>query len=385
MRDFEIRGKSIHCPVSLGLKSIGNEPKEKLSMSEKEKEEDENFIKFKKDIEGKKQTVLFIGAGVNCTKDRKMMWPDLLNYLMDYAKGRLDVSSYEREIITKALMEGKEDKEDNLRLKMKANQMFPSEVKASIIKHLLGDLYIPLLQDFLYGKDVNSELQKGCRQYVAGKGNNDNPFFSLFSIADFILRHDNIKSVVTYNYDNYLSSAINLLKDNADYKHRISHPIIPLDIYSGWKDKPFKNENFLIYHIHGMVQPNNEVAPHCSNQVVLSLEEYYDMARDAYSWHSATQLFYLTHYTCAFIGASLSDMTMQRVLHYANLKQSGENVYYLTAKTSDDKKQAAKTSNNKKQAEVLEKLKNSYLELLGLKVVYDTGYEELYKKMNQIA
>jgi len=45
--------------------------------------EDENFIKFKKDIEGKKQTVLFIGASVNYANDRKMMWPDLLNYLME--------------------------------------------------------------------------------------------------------------------------------------------------------------------------------------------------------------------------------------------------------------------------------------------------------------
>lgn len=264
--------------------------------------EDENFTKFREDIEGKKQTVLFIGAGVNYTKDRKMMWPDLLNYLMDYAKGRLDDSSYEREIITKALMEEKEDKEDkedkkeekddNLKLKMKANQMFPSEVKASIIKQLLGDFYIPLLRDFLYGKDVHSELQKGYKQYVEGTGNLDTPFFSLLSIADFILHHENIKSVVTYNYDNYLSSAINLLKDDVNFKPQKKREIEPLDIYSGWKDKPFKNDNFLIYHIHGMVQPENEVAPHCSNQVVLSLEEYYDMARDLYSWQSATQIFF---------------------------------------------------------------------------------------------
>ena len=68
-------------------------------------------------------------------------------------------------------------------------------------------------------------------------------------------------------------------------------------------------------------------------------------------------------------------MTMQRVLHYANLKQSGENVYYLTAKTSSTESD-----------EVLQKLKNSYLELLGMKVIYDTkGYENLYKQMNNIA
>ena len=335
------------------------------------------FLLFKKDIEGKKQTVLFIGAGVNFTPNQNLLWGDLLNYLMEHATGKLKALPEERKIITEALMDerSKHETKDRLKLRLAANQTFSSEVKASIIKQLLGNLYIPLLQDFLYGWNVRSELQKGCDNYVSGKDSKDTPFYGLFSIADFILSHDSVKVVVTYNYDDYLSSAINLLKDNADYKPRISHPIIPLDIYSGWKDKPFKNDCFMIYHIHGMIHPGDGIVPHRSNQVVLSLEEYYDMARDTYSWHSATQIFYLTHFTCAFIGASLSDMTMQRVLHYANLKQSGENVYYLTAKTSSTESD-----------EVLQKLKNSYLELLGMKVIYDTkGYENLYKQMNNIA
>ena len=339
--------------------------------------DDKVFARFKEDIEGKKQTVLFIGAGVNYSEGYNLLWSDLLNHLMSHAMGRLNACGREQQIITQALLEGKIEKEtvENLKFKIKANQSFPMEVKASIIKRLLGDLYIPLLQDFLYGWNVRSELQKGCERFVAGKAAKDTPFHSLFSIADFILSHYNIKAVVTYNYDDYLSSAINLLKEDANYRPRIMHEIEPLDVYSGWKDYPFKNDSFLIYHIHGMIQPNNKVAPNCSNQVVLSLEEYYDMARDVYSWHSATQIFYLTHYTCAFIGASLVDMTMQRVLHYANLNQSGENVYYLAAKTS-------KTESD----EVLQKLKNSYLELLGMKVVYDTvGYEHLYKQMNNIA
>lgn len=340
--------------------------------------EDANFIKFREDIEGDKQIVLFIGAGVNRTKGHNMMWPDLLEHLMSHATGRLNASPKEREIIAKAFLEEKNKKNEtieSLKLRRKADQMFSVEVKASIIKQLLGDFYIPLLQDFLYGWDVRSELLKGCKQYMTGQANEKSPFFSLFSIADFILHHENIKSVVTYNYDNYLSTAINLLRDDVNFKPQKKRKIEPLDIYSGWKDKPFRNDNFLIYHIHGMAQPENEVAPHCSNQVVLSLEEYYDMARDLYSWQSATQIFYLTHYTCAFIGASLVDMTMQRVLHYANLEKSGENVYYLSAKTSNDK-----------QSEVLEKLKNSYLELLGLKVIREKdGYEQLFRKMNQIA
>lgn len=333
------------------------------------------FSTFKEDIEGEKKMVLFVGAGVNYDKSHRLLWTDLLNHLMSHAIGKLNATPDERRIIAEALMDGdnKEENAESLKLRMNASQKFSSEVKASIIKQLLGNLYIPLLRDFLYGWNVRSELQKGSEDYVASKNAKSTSFHSLFSIADFILSHDNVKAVITYNYDDYLSTAINLLKNNANYKPRIKHEIHPLDIYSGWKDDPFKNGCFAIYHIHGMIQPGNKVAPHCSNQVVLSLEEYYDMARDAYSWHSATQLFYLTHYTCAFIGASLADMTMQRVVHYANLNQSGEKVYYLSAKASDGAN------------EVLEILKNSYLEQLGLKVVYDKeGYEHLYKQMNEL-
>ncbi len=333
------------------------------------------LITFKEDIEKGKRTVLFLGAGINNTKGQHLMWPDLLDFLMDRAASRLNASDEEREIITRAFKNNDKDRSvENLELKLKASQTFSVEVKASIIKQLLGEFYIPTLKQFVYGWDVRGMLREGCQRYVANPNAADSPFHSLFSIADFILKHDNIKAVVTYNYDNYLSSAINLLMENDIYKQKNSRTIKPLDIYSGWKDAPVTDKEFLIYHIHGMVLPDDKIAPHCSNQVVLSMEEYYDMARDVYSWQSSTQIFFLTHYTCAFIGASLSDMTMQRVLHYANLKQSGENVYYLSAKLP-----------NNPSADAFQKLNNSYFRLIGLKVVYDTeGYGKLYEKLNQI-
>ena len=234
------------------------------------------FLIFKEDIEAKKRTVLFLGAGINNTSERNLMWPDLLDFLMDHAASRLNASNDERKIIVQAF-KNKDDEEtvENLKLKLKASQTFSVEVKVSIIKQLLGEFYIPTLKKFVYGWDVRGTLREGCKQYVANPNVVDAPFHSLFSIADFILKHDNIKAVVTYNYDNYLSSAINLLMDDAVYKQKNSRTIKPLDIYSGWKDKPITDEVFLIYHIHGMVLPDDMVAPHCSNQVVLSMDILY--------------------------------------------------------------------------------------------------------------
>ena len=158
MRDLGIWGNdfALYPIVSHQLEK---NTKEWESLSEKEKKEDENFTRFREDIENNKKTVLFVGAGVNRTQGQNLLWSDLLNYLLKHAMGKLNATIEERKIIAEALMEGKEDKEDNLKLKMKACKMFPSEVKASIIKQLLGDancrifktdpinLFVPKLDD----------------------------------------------------------------------------------------------------------------------------------------------------------------------------------------------------------------------------------------------
>lgn len=130
-------------------------------MSEKEKKEDENFTRFREDIENNKKTVLFVGAGVNRTQGQNLLWSDLLNYLLKHAMGKLNATIEERKIIAEALMEdgNKVETMEILKLKMNANQKISSEVKASIIKQLLGDancrifkmdainLFVPNLDD----------------------------------------------------------------------------------------------------------------------------------------------------------------------------------------------------------------------------------------------
>lgn len=43
---------------------------------------DINFHNLKKDINSGKQLVLFLGAGVNFSKDVKLLWEDLINPLI---------------------------------------------------------------------------------------------------------------------------------------------------------------------------------------------------------------------------------------------------------------------------------------------------------------
>ena len=112
--------------------------------------EDANFIKFSEDIVGNKKTVLFLGAGVNYSKNNPMTWPYLLKHLMEHALVMMNATNEERQIVKRAFLgDTNNETVDSLKMLRKADQLFPPEVKASVVKQLLGDAYIPFLKEFL--------------------------------------------------------------------------------------------------------------------------------------------------------------------------------------------------------------------------------------------
>lgn len=335
------------------------------AMQEKEEILNTNLENLKEDLK-RKQTVLFLGAGINYSPHKRMMWNDLLEKLLNESISQLLTDNQAIDIIQKAFSESslKGDNTTNRQLYVKALQNFSVEMKASIIKQLLGDAYISSIQSFLYDNCLASDFEKYYRMY-SERGSMEGPFFSLFSVAEIILTHHNIKSVITYNYDTFLTTALNLM--NADRKYYRGKKFTPIDIYSIKQKKLLNKNSFPIYHVHGMINPPDEFIPDNDNQVVLTLEEFYQLAHDPYIWQTSLQMESLLLNTCVFIGTQLSDMTMQRILQYANLKEKQENVYLLTAHEPDD---------------LLLQLKNAYHTHCGIKVVYDKlGYEHLYNEL----
>ena len=66
-----------------------------------------NFDLFKRDLEDRKQMVLFVGAGINYSKDVKILWDDVINYLFEKTLSRhvigKNISTDDYCIIKKAL------------------------------------------------------------------------------------------------------------------------------------------------------------------------------------------------------------------------------------------------------------------------------------------
>ena len=183
-------------------------------------------------------------------------------------------------------------------------------------------------------------------------------------MARMIILYPYIKAVVTYNYDNFLKEAISILLESReeyftlDELERIGKRNLVIQDVSGFVYAQEMTDDILsIYHVHGYIQPPSESFIADNNQIVLSLDEYHENEKNIYSWPTATQLHFLSHYTCILAGMSLT----------ANGNPNIKNEQYLKAYSS------------------IREVKNVYHAKCGLNVIYNReGYFQLYKELNTI-
>lgn len=321
----------------------------------------QNIKEFFAEFEQNKAVALFLGSGTDITsvypEDKKydgirghrMKWDTLLDELIKYAC----VNEKDKEELKK----------------------FQAPLKAAILKQKLGNSYIPIIQQWLYShcnRRILNESYKYYQRYreePSCENLEKVPFGTLFILADLILRQKSIRAVFTQNYNNFLCETIKILQKepHSDYGYR---EIVPIDVYDGWKEDPFKDNSFLIYHVHGYIPSFSEMMPKPeSNHIVLSDDEFHRLSKNVYSWQNATQLHFFTHYTCILLGLSLDDMTTLRILRHANIENSGEKVYWLRGGWVDG-------------SEEEQRLKAEYFTTQHLCVVNDAkGYHHLYHQL----
>lgn len=321
----------------------------------------QNIKELFAEFEQHKAMALFLGSGTDITT----VYPEGARY--DHLRGSMmKWDTLLEELIKFACIE----MEDN-----KALKKFQAPLKAAVLKQKLGNSYIPIIQHWLYSHCNRQILEDSFEYYdryrhdPTAENMGKVPFFTLFILADLILRVKSVRAVITQNYNNFLREAIIILQKYSD-KTCHYRDLIPIDVYDGWKEDPFIDNRFLIYHVHGYIPSLSEMMPKPeSNHIVLSDDEFHLLSKNVYSWQNATQLHFFTHFTCMLIGLSLDDLTTLRLLRYANLENSGEKVYWLRGGGDDGDAEE-------------QKLKAEYFATQNLHVVNDAdGYKSFYHKL----
>ena len=128
------------------------------------------------------------------------------------------------------------------------------------------------------------------------------------SICEIVKKQKNVKSVITYNYDTFIEDC---LKE------------IGVRSFAVNGNKRDDNNSFPVYHVHGVIfrEHSNENP----KGIVLTENSYHRVYSEVFDWSNVEQLHALTRCTCFFIGLSMKDPNLRRLLEIAN-KDRGTSV-----------------------------------------------------------
>ncbi len=116
------------------------------------------------------------------------------------------------------------------------------------------------------------------------------------SLASLCTQSNSITSIVNYNYDSLFEKYL--------YEDRVPFSIL-------WDSNTrYKSESLPIFHPHGYMRLGGGPTTH----LILAESEYQRESSEPYSWPNLVQLKALCNSTCVFIGASMKDPNLRRLL-----------------------------------------------------------------------
>lgn len=163
------------------------------------------------------------------------------------------------------------------------------------------------------------------------------------------------QSIITYNFDDVMERALK------------SCGIGNYSIFG--QNQP--QQLFPIYHVHGFVPFENK--ENIKSLPVLSEEEYHRVYVNSYNWSNVEQIHALSRTTCIFIGLSMTDPNLRRLLDIANKDSEADprHFVFLPCIDSFGKDKAAEVKNNEAM-----RIQKEMFEELGLRVVWYKGHND---------
>jgi hypothetical protein len=123
-----------------------------------------------------------------------------------------------------------------------------------------------------------------------------------------------LRCVITYNFDGILE----------DYLHSLPITVPFESVFRS--DQPYGSK-LPIFHVHGFV-PSNSEANH--SDLVFTEGTYHRQYEHFYTWSNIIQLQHFSQDTCLFLGLSLTDPNIRRLLDIATrFRPRGQQPHYL--------------------------------------------------------
>jgi len=298
------------------------------------------------------ELTLVCGAGVSAGAGVPT-WSILLNELLGSLIGR------------KLQTELKDNEDRKLLAQLYQDHFGPSSlVVGQYLKNGLGDDFMATIRGALYSESLkSSEL--------------------LDAISDLCRpqrSRESLNSIITFNFDDLIERSL----ESKQIKYR--------SIF-GEGQKADRSE-LPIYHVHGFLPRDGQLEK--ENEIVFSEDAYHSQFIDPFSWSNLTQLNLLSHNVCLFVGLSLSDPNLRRLLDVSMRKNPDRLAnHYVFKKRSDHEHLRAKieslnlTADEAKTAKdfvsMWEILEEQDSKNLGLNTLWVDDYSEIPQFLKELA
>jgi hypothetical protein len=175
------------------------------------------------------------------------------------------------------------------------------------------------------------------------------------------------RRICTYNFDDLIEEALAI----QGIPFRSLTPGDPVDAeFTGTT----------VFHPHGFLTASMSAEECANTQIVLSEEDYHNLYGNPYSWANLIQLSLLLAHTCVFIGVSLTDPSIRRLLdtclalpiahvHYAIMLSPVAGLEGVAREAGHD----------------LQLARNAELRSLGVQPIWITSFDEIERIVGRIS
>lgn len=319
---------------------------QKKNTVQSERKDVEEKISLLKEALIDNQLTLVCGAGVS--RDSSIPdWNDLLVNILNETFFNSDSYDLESKILAEDLLSLMP--QSNLILGKYLRLVLKEDFEKIVKKHL----YLYYNQDREF---ESSTIMIGHE--IINHALETNMMKAIVELARPKRRGKRLDSIITFNFDDLIECVL--------AKHKIEYCSI-------WKEgQTYGMDALPIFHVHGFLPNQREID---SPNLVFSEEAYHSQFIDPYSWSNLIQLNTFSSKICLFVGLSLSDPNLRRLLDISWRRNQRCKHYIIMRKPP----QRSKT--NEIATMLFEQDANS----LGLNVIWCSDFSEIPSILSSIA
>lgn len=291
--------------------------------------------------------VLFLGAGAS-NEARIATWDTLISELF--------VALIDKQLSANHIQIEKKDKKKIVKEVISQNGNSPL-LQTRFLRNGFEDDFEELVREILYKNAVDSSdlLEEIGQLCIPNRGKLG------------------VRSIVNYNFDDLVEK--NLKRLRVKYHSIYSEGMIP------------DTDELGIYHVHGFLPQDKENYENLTKSLLVFSEEgYHKLMLEPYNWANISQLNYMINNTCLFIGLSMTDPNMRRLLEIAaqkRIENDGDCQHYAIMRRFRIKESAGVDSIQSFER-ANETLQESFFKELGVNVIWIDEFSEIPMILKQI-